>query len=113
MNEDKMENMLSQLIRMVGNIQSDLQEIKQEQQEIKQEQQEMKREQQEMKREQQEMKRVQQEMQSKLQDLALKGEERHQEVLDRFKALEIDQNFVWEKTARNEREIANIKGQLS
>ena len=27
MNEDKMENMLSQLIRMVGNIQSDLQEI--------------------------------------------------------------------------------------
>ena len=36
MNEDKMENMLSQLIRMVGNIQSDLQEIKQEQQEMKQ-----------------------------------------------------------------------------
>ena len=35
MNEDKMENMLSQLIRMVGNIQSDLQEIKQEQQEMK------------------------------------------------------------------------------
>ena len=106
MNEDKMENMLSQLIRMVGSIQSDIQEIKQEQQEIKQEQQEMKRE-------QQEMKRVQQEMQSKLQELEVKGEERHQEVLDRFKALEIDQNFVWEKTARNEREIANIKGQLS
>ena len=91
---------------MVRNIQSDIQEIKQEQQEIKQEQQEMKRE-------QQEMKKVQQEMQSKLQGLELKGEERHQEVLDRFKALEIDQNFIWEKTARNEREIANIKGQLS
>ena len=52
-------------------------------------------------------------MQSKLQELELKGEERHQEVLDRFKALEIDQNFIWEKTVRNEREIANIKGQLS
>ena len=51
------------------------------------------------------MKQVQQEMQSKLQDLELKGEERHQEVLDRFKALENDQNFIWEKTARNEREI--------
>ena len=99
MNVDKIENMLSQLIRMVGNIQSDLQEIKQEQQE--------------MKREQQEMKRVQQEMQSTLQELELKGEERHQEVLDRFKALEIDQNFIWEKTARNEREIATIKGRLS
>ena len=59
------------------------------------------------------MKRVQQDMQSKLQELELKGEERHQEVLDRFKALEIDQNFIWEKTVRNEREIANIKGQLS
>ena len=35
MNEDKMENMLSQLIRMVGNIQSEQQEIKQEQQEYK------------------------------------------------------------------------------
>ena len=100
MNEDKMENMLSQLIRMVGNIQSDLQEIKQEQQEMKRD-------------EQQEMKRVQQDMQSKLQELEAKGEERHQEVLDRFKAIEIDQNFVWEKTVRNEREIATIKGQLS
>ena len=106
MNEDKMENMLSQLIRMVGGIQSDLQEIKQEQQEMKQEQQEMKQE-------QLEMKRVQQDMQSKLQELALKGEERYQEVLARFKALEIDQNFIWEKTVRNEREIATIKGQLS
>ena len=92
MNEDKMENMLSQLIRMVGTIQSDLQEIKQEQQE---------------------MKRVQQDMQSKLKNLEIKEEERHQEVLNRFKALEIDQNFVWEKTVQNEREIANIKGQLS
>jgi hypothetical protein len=52
-------------------------------------------------------------MLSQLQDLQEKGEERHQEVLDRFKALEIDQNFIWEKTVRNEREIANIKGQLS
>ena len=99
MNEDKMENMLSQLIRMVGNIQSDLQEIKQEQQEVK--------------HELQEIKQVQQNMQNKLQELELKGTERHQEVLDRFKALEIDQNFIWEKTVQNEREIANIKGQLS
>ena len=64
-------------------------------------------------KQEQPMKRVQQEMQSKLQELELKGEERHQEVLDRFKALEIDQNFIWEKSVRNEREIANIKGQLS
>ena len=34
MNEDKIENMLSQLIRMVGNIQSELQEMKQVQQDM-------------------------------------------------------------------------------
>ena len=59
------------------------------------------------------MKQVQQDMQSQLQALEAKGEERHQEVLDRFKALENDQDFIWEKTARNEREIGNIKRQLS
>ena len=92
MNEDKMENMLSQLIRMVGNIQSDLQEI----------------EQQEMKREQQEMKRVQQDMQNKLQELEVKGEERHQGSHLRLLKL-IRKETVW-----NEREILlRSKGQLS
>ena len=106
MDVDKIENMLSQLIRMVGNIQS-------EQQEMKKELQGMKQEQQEMKQEIQGIKQVQQDMQSKLQDLEVKGEERHQEVLGRFKALENDQDFIWEKTARNEREIGNIKRQLT
>jgi chromosome segregation ATPase len=106
MDVDKIENMLSQLIRMVGNIQS-------EQQEMKKELQGMKQEQQEMKQEIQGIKQVQQDMQGKLQDLEVKGEERHQEVLDRFKALENDQDFIWEKTARNEREIGNIKRQLT
>lgn len=43
----------------------------------------------------------------------VKNEERHQELLGRFKLLENDQDFIWEKTVRNEREIANIKAQLS
>jgi len=99
MNVDKVENMLSQLIRMVGNMQS--------------EQQEMKQELKEMKQELVEVKQTQQDMQSKLQELEVKGEERHQEVLGRFKTLEMDQDFIWEKTARNEREIGNIKRQLT
>ncbi|MCZ6901684.1 MAG: hypothetical protein O7C62_02925 [Rickettsia endosymbiont of Ixodes persulcatus] len=106
MNVDKIENMLSQIIRMVGNIQS-------EQQEMKQDIQGMKQEQREMRQELQEMKQVQQDMQGKLQELEAKGEERHQEVLVRFKALENDQDFIWEKTARNERDIGNIKRQLT
>ena len=44
MDVDKIENMLSQLIRMVGNIQSEQQEMKQELQGIKQELQGVKQE---------------------------------------------------------------------
>ena len=106
MDVDKIENMLSQLIRMVGNIQSEQQEMKQELQGIKQELQGVKQELVGVKQDQQDM-------QGKLQDLEVKGEERHQEVLDRFKALENDQDFIWEKTARNERDIGNIKRQLT
>ena len=81
MNDDKIGNILSQLIKMVGNIQS----------------------------EQQKMKLVQKDMQNKLQDLETKGEERHKEIVDRFKSPENDQDFIWEKTARNEREMATSK----
>ncbi|KML37546.1 hypothetical protein JGK52_17130 [Cytobacillus oceanisediminis] len=99
MNEAKMENMLAQLIKMVGSLQSDMQEMKKEQQEMKQEQQGMKQEQQGMKQE--------------LQKLETKSDQRHQEILEHFKVLERDQDFIWEKTARNERDIGNIKRQLT
>ncbi|MBB2482269.1 hypothetical protein H5P36_19010 [Bacillus sp. APMAM] len=85
MNGEKIENMLSQLIRMVGSIQST----------------------------QQEMKADLKSMKSQIENLEIKQEERHKEILDRFKSLENDQDFIWEKTARNEREIGNIKRQLS
>jgi hypothetical protein len=85
MNDGKVEKMLSQLIKMVGSIQS----------------------------EQQEMKLVQRDMQNRLEGLETKGEEHHKEIVDRFKSFENDQDFIWEKKARNEREIAQIKRQLS
>jgi sRNA-binding protein len=103
---ENIENMLSQLIKMVGNLNI-------EQQEMKKEQQEMKKEQQEMKKEQQEMKKEQQEMKKEFQNAGIKSEERHHEVVDRLKSLEIDQDFIWEKTVRNEREIENLKRRLN
>jgi formiminotetrahydrofolate cyclodeaminase len=96
---ENIENMLSQLIKMVGNLNI--------------EQQEMKKEQQEMKKEQQEMKKEQQEMKKEFQNAGIKSEERHHEVVDRLKSLEIDQDFIWEKTVRNEREIENLKRRLN
>ncbi len=92
MNEEKIETMLSQLIKMVGNTQAEQLEMKQDLSEMKQDQKIMK---------------------EKLQDIEAKGEERHKEILDRFRAIETDQDFIWKKTAKNEREIAHIKGQLS
>lgn len=85
MTDHNIENMLSQLIRMVGTLQVGQQEIKE----------------------------LQQQMQSKLDELEMKEEGRHTEVLERLKALEHNQDFVWEKTVRNEREIGNIKIQMN
>lgn len=81
--------MLSQLIKMVGKSQVEQQEMKQDLQGVKQDQ---------------------KNMQEKLQELETKGEERHKEA--RFTAIVTDQNFIWEKAAKNERDIAQIKGQL-
>lgn len=104
--------MLSQLIRMVESIQSTQQEMLAEIQIMKTDQQEMKAEIQSIKTDQQEMKEDLS-MKSQIENLEVKQEERHKEILDRFKSLENDQDFIWEKTARNEREIGNIKRQLS
>jgi chromosome segregation ATPase len=127
MSEDKIEGMLSQLIRMVGNIQSEQQEMKQVQQDMQGRLQSMEGKLQDMDGKLQDMEGKLQDMDSKLQSMESKltdmegnlqgieekGEERHQEVLGRFKALEIDQDFIWEKVARNEREIGTIKRQLN
>ncbi|CEG28728.1 hypothetical protein [Bacillus sp. B-jedd] len=41
-----------------------------------------------------------------------KNAERHEEVVGRLKSLELDQDFIWEKTARNERELEVLKRRL-
>lgn len=98
MNENRIENMLSQLISMVGSIQT--------------EQQAMKSDIAEMKSEIKEVKQQQESIQNRLEKLETISEERHKEILERFESLERDQDFIWEKTARNEREIGNIKRQM-
>lgn len=130
MDYQKIEDKLAQLIRMVGSIQKDQQEMKQEIREmkqeicemkqeiqgIKQEQSEMKQEIQTIKGEQQSMKEDLQEIRGltqRVEELDAKEERRHREVLKRFKSIEIDQDFIWEKTSQNERDIANIKKQLA
>lgn len=120
MNGEKVESMLSQLIKMVGTMHSDQLEMKQDIRgmkqdihELKQDQHEMKQDIQEMKQDLRELKHDQQKLHVKVEKLETKSEEQHLEIVARFKAIEKDQNFIWEKTARNERDLANIKRNMN
>jgi hypothetical protein len=44
--------------------------------------------------------------------MRIENEQRHKEIISRFESLEADHEFTWEKTVRNEREIAKVKKQF-
>ncbi len=120
MSNGKVEEMLTQLIKVVGNIQSDLQGLRTDVQELKTDVQQLKSDVQELKTDVQQLKSDVQELKTDVQELKTEfhtmqtiNEERHKEIMNQFKLLENDQDFIWEKTVRNEREIGNIKRQLS
>lgn len=48
-------------------------------------------------------------MESRMEFTEAKNEERHKEVITSIKRLEWDQDFIWEKTVRNERELESLK----
>lgn len=106
MDTTKMEEMLSQLIRMVGSMQSEMQEMKADIRELKAEMQEVKADIRELKVDMQSVK-------LDIERLESNDEKRHLLVLKELRALKIDQDFVWEKAVRNEREIEQIKGKIN
>lgn len=113
---DKIEDMLSQLIKMVAKTNEEQAEFRKSLNEMKSEQLEMKREQLEMKREQLEMKREQQEMRNDLNEtkelvfnLDKKMSAGFNEILDQFKILKVDQEVTWEKLSRLERDVELLK----
>jgi hypothetical protein len=88
---ERMEEMLTNLITIVGN--------------GNQLQKEMKREQQEMKKELIEMKEEQSIMR-------IENEKQFSEIHKKLSDIQLDQDHIWEKVVRNERELAKIKGHL-
>ena len=88
MNDKKIEEMLSQLITMVGGIREEQTSMKEEQVSFRHELQGMKEE---------------------LNSLRDESEIRHHEIMDRLSSLEFDHELTWEKTVRNEREIGKMK----
>ncbi|MGG1679348.1 hypothetical protein ACIFOT_27035 [Neobacillus sp. NRS-1170] len=95
---DRMEEMLSSIISIVGNINQQLQD--------------MKIEQQVMKKEQHEMKNDQQGMRQELAAMDSKNEEKFTEILNMVTDIRAEQEHIWEKSARNERELAKLKFHL-
>jgi hypothetical protein len=74
----------------------------------------------EMQRDMREMQSDMKEMQSDLKVMRAdfetekqKNADRHDEIVGRLKSMEIDQDYIWEKTARNEREIEVLKRRLN
>ncbi|WP_102262671.1 hypothetical protein [Mesobacillus jeotgali] len=95
---DRLEGMMSQLITMVGNLQNSMSDVQKDMKEIQ---------------------NVQKEHGKKCESIELridkmetKNELRHQEVLNQIKRLEKDQDFIWEKAVRNERELEIMKRTL-
>jgi hypothetical protein len=88
---DRMEDMLSNLITMVGNLNQQFQEMKMEMNEMKNDHQEMKNEQ-----------------------ILMRSDNERQfaKIHKTLAEIRSDQDYIWEKAVRNEREIAKLKGQL-
>ncbi|WP_223594219.1 hypothetical protein [Neobacillus bataviensis] len=95
---ERMEEMLSSIISIVGNINQQLQE--------------MKIEQQVMKKEQHEMKNDQEGMRKELAAMDSKNEAKFTEILNIVTDIRAEQEHIWEKSARNERELAKLKFHL-
>ena len=88
---ERMEDMLANLIRMVGD---------------------MKREQLETRQEIKEMKQDQKATREDIARLRLENEKHHNEISSRISSIELDHEHTWEKTVHNEREISKLKKKL-
>jgi chromosome segregation ATPase len=152
--ENRMEEMLSTLISMVGNIrkdqesfkiqlndmqqdikalqqdmvivkqdivemkhdikvlQQDMVIVKQDIVEMKQDILEMKQDIVVMKKDIADLKHENKSIKQEISEMKQENEKHHQETLNEFKVLKADLDLIWDKTVRNEREIAKINCQI-
>lgn len=113
---DRLEGMMSQLITMVGNIHNTMIEMQKTINGMQTRMDGMEKSMDGMEKSMDGMLAVQKEHGQKFEAIELgmdkmetKNELRHQEVLQHLKRLEKDQDFIWEKAVRNERELEIMK----
>lgn len=85
---ERIEGMLSQLIHMVGNMQNSMSQT---QSVLKEHEQKFDG------------------IELRLDKMEINNDLRHNEVINHIKRLEKDQDFIWEKAVRNERELEIMK----
>ncbi|ASN04659.1 hypothetical protein [Virgibacillus necropolis] len=106
---EHIEDMLSQLISTVGKIREEQTEMKNEMALLKDEQALTKNEMALMKNEQALMKEQIYSIRDAQNSMREENDKRHQEIMDRFSALEADQDHIWKKAVTNGREYAKFK----
>jgi predicted nucleic acid-binding Zn-ribbon protein len=95
---DKMEEMLTSLITIVGNMNEKLQDTQNDVHEMKNDMVVMKNDMDDMKKNMDDMKKNMQDINGKITNINTKLADMH-----------ADQDHIWEKAARNERELAKLK----
>ncbi|ALX50307.1 hypothetical protein [Lentibacillus amyloliquefaciens] len=123
MNEQRlehMEDMLSQLISMVGGMRTEqaamkeqLNGIVKEQTEIKTQLSSVVKDQAAMREELTSIKTEQSSMREEMTSMKTENDRRHRETMDEFKIFRADQDHIWSKTVQNERDIAQLKHRFS
>ncbi|MBP3953602.1 hypothetical protein [Bacillus suaedae] len=103
---DRMEALLTQLVGTVGKLSAEFQEMKEDMQTFKEDQQAMKEDMQAFKVE---IKNEIHDLKTDLHASIEKSEERHHEITQQFRFIRIDQDLLWEKTVRHERDLAQLK----
>ncbi|WP_246942836.1 hypothetical protein [Bacillus pinisoli] len=88
---DRMEEMLTQLIQVVGTMNSS---------------------QHRMENRMDTMETKLHSMETRLEAMEAKNEERHQDILYQLSQLKIDQDIIWDKLSKEEREIQKLKKRL-
>lgn len=109
---ERMEEMLANLIRMVGDMKNELSEVKQEQKVMKLDLTEVKQEQKAMKQDLTEVKQEQKATREDLTQMRKENDKHFNEMNNRFVSIEMDHEHTWQKSVQNEREISKLKKQF-
>lgn len=116
---NRMEEMLSTLITMVGGMREDMNEMRGDINEMREDINELKVEQAKMRDDINELKVEQAKMREDINELKVEqakirtdNETKHKEIMNMLHVIKAEQDYVWDKTVHNERDIVKIREEV-